>query len=231
MPGLEVVPWAKPSPGRTWGFCRGSAGAARIEADGPGSARTTNSPLPLLSRTNAAHDGCSWTCLDERRLPENRKIRWFHPIPTYCPGAGRLRWASIRAASVPQRSTRAPAVTNGRQRFRGTVGHRHSSSRSWDDASRRFGLWSRRAGVRVPSVTPRAVRVAPIAMQHRSRSGSPRSSRTQVRALDKASRRRHVAGSGPSTLTTVALTPPTQTTTPSPLSAVTDSRWMRCAGM
>jgi hypothetical protein len=48
---------------------------------------------------------------------------------------------------------RASAVTSGHRRCRGTAGRRPSSSRSWDDAGGRFGLWSRRAGVRVPSVT------------------------------------------------------------------------------
>jgi hypothetical protein len=40
---------------------------------------------------------------------------------------------------------RAAAVTNRYQRFRETVGHRPSRSRSRDDASGRFGLWSRRS--------------------------------------------------------------------------------------
>ena len=48
---------------------------------------------------------------------------------------------------------RASAVTNGRRGFRGTAGRWPSRSRSWDNADGRFGLWSRRAGVRVPSVT------------------------------------------------------------------------------
>src|SRR4029453_6652856 len=47
----------------------------------------------------------------------------------------------------------ASAVSNGRRWCRGTAGHHPSGSGSWDDACGRFGLWSRRAGVRVPSVT------------------------------------------------------------------------------
>jgi transposase len=43
---------------------------------------------------------------------------------------------------------------SGHQRFRRTAGHRSFSSRSREYASGRFGLWSRRSGVRVPSVTP-----------------------------------------------------------------------------
>jgi hypothetical protein len=41
----------------------------------------------------------------------------------------------------------------------------------------------------------------------------------------------HVAGSGPSTLKTVAPTPPTRTATPAPPAGATDSRWIRCPGM
>jgi hypothetical protein len=37
----------------------------------------------------------------------------------------------------------ASAVISGDRRFRGTAGHRLSSSGSWDDARGRFGLWSR----------------------------------------------------------------------------------------
>ena len=37
------------------------------------------------------------------------------------------------------------AVTNGRQRFRGTAGRWPCSSSSWDDASSRIRLWSRRS--------------------------------------------------------------------------------------
>src|SRR5215207_568909 len=42
----------------------------------------------------------------------------------------------------------ASAGTSGRQRFRGTAVHPTCSSCSWDDASGRFGLWSRRSDVR-----------------------------------------------------------------------------------
>jgi hypothetical protein len=48
---------------------------------------------------------------------------------------------------------RAWAVTNGRPRFGGTAGRGPFGSSSWDNADGRFGLWSRRSGVRVPSVT------------------------------------------------------------------------------
>jgi hypothetical protein len=51
-----------------------------------------------------------------------------------------------------------------------------------------------------------------------------------ITAMDQAFRP-HVTGSGPSTLTTVAPTPPTRMTMASPPSAATDSRWIRCAGM
>jgi hypothetical protein len=53
-----------------------------------------------------------------------------------------VAWGWIRAESVPQRSSRAPAVTNGRRRFRGIAGRWPCSSCSRDDAGGRFGLWS-----------------------------------------------------------------------------------------
>jgi hypothetical protein len=55
-----------------------------------------------------------------------------------------------RSALGPCRNglARASAVTSDRQRFRETAGHRSSISCSWDDAGGRFGLWSRRPGVR-----------------------------------------------------------------------------------
>jgi hypothetical protein len=63
------------------------------------------------------------------------------------------------------RRVRAAAVTNGHKRSRESTGRRPSSSGSWDNAHGRFGLWSRRAGVRVPSVTPQvAERVAEVVM-------------------------------------------------------------------
>jgi hypothetical protein len=60
-----------------------------------------------------------------------------------------------RSALGPCRNGRvgAAAVTGGHQRFRRTAGHRSSSSRSRDDARGRIRLWSRRPGVRVPSIT------------------------------------------------------------------------------
>jgi hypothetical protein len=50
-----------------------------------------------------------------------------------------------RSALGPCRNgrARAAAVTNGRQRFGRTAGHRPSSSGSWDAACNRFRLWSR----------------------------------------------------------------------------------------
>jgi hypothetical protein len=55
--------------------------------------------------------------------------------------------AEPRSALGPCRNgrVRASAVTSGHQRFRGSAGCHSSSSSSWDDASGRFGLWSRRS--------------------------------------------------------------------------------------
>jgi hypothetical protein len=61
-----------------------------------------------------------------------------------------LNW--VRAGPCRNGRVRAAAVTNGRQWFRGTAGRRPSDSCSWDDASGRFGLWSRRSGIRVRSL-------------------------------------------------------------------------------
>jgi hypothetical protein len=62
---------------------------------------------------------------DESHPAENRKIRWFDPIPAHCSGAGRLRWVSVRAGSVPQRSS-----TNviGHERSPAVAIHRRSST-------------------------------------------------------------------------------------------------------
>jgi hypothetical protein len=61
-----------------------------------------------------------------------------------------------RSALGPCRNgrARASAVTSGRPRFGGIAGRGPSRSSSRDDADGRFRLWSRRSGVRVPSVTP-----------------------------------------------------------------------------
>jgi hypothetical protein len=67
---------------------------------------------------------------------------------------GKLRRARSALGPCHNGPAWAAAVANGRQRFGGTAGHRPRSSCSWDDAGGRFRLWSRRAGVRVPSVTP-----------------------------------------------------------------------------
>jgi hypothetical protein len=47
---------------------------------------------------------------------------------------------------------RASAVASGHQRSGDTAGRRPSSSRSRDDGSVRFGLWSRRSGVRAAAL-------------------------------------------------------------------------------
>jgi hypothetical protein len=64
--------------------------------------------------------------------------------------AAQLALSSVRAGSVSHRSSTG---TSGRQRSRGRAGHGPSGSRSWDHADGQIRLWSRRAGVRVPSVT------------------------------------------------------------------------------
>src|SRR5215207_8787409 len=79
----------------------------------------------------------------------------------------------------------ASTVTGGHQRFRGTAACGPFRSASRSDAGGRFGLWSRRAGVRVPSVTPQvAGRVAEVITGVRALTRpAPRSCR-RVRSLD-----------------------------------------------
>jgi hypothetical protein len=66
-----------------------------------------------------------------------------------------LNSRGARSALGPCRNgrARASAVTSGHRRLRGTAGAHPSRSSSRDDPDGRFRLWSRRAGVRVPSVT------------------------------------------------------------------------------
>jgi hypothetical protein len=91
----------------------------------------------------------SWTAHPSARKPQRpgngTVVQWVQPVGH-----------TARSALGPCRNglVRASAVTSGRQRFRETAGRRPSGSFSWDDARGRFGLWSRRSGVRVPSVTP-----------------------------------------------------------------------------
>jgi hypothetical protein len=61
----------------------------------------------------------------------------------------RRKSPGARSALGPCRNgrARASADTSGHQRSRITAGRRSSGSGSWDDASRRFGLWSRRSEV------------------------------------------------------------------------------------
>jgi hypothetical protein len=134
-------------------FCRRSAQPVRTEPYGPGSTRTTKSASTLLSRADAAQaDHPGRTRMSLIRLKTARSAVRSRPCPTAPP---QVDCAKPRSALGPCRNgrARASAVTNGRQRFSGTASHGPSSSSSRDDAARRFGLWSRRSGVRVPSVT------------------------------------------------------------------------------
>jgi hypothetical protein len=78
-----------------------------------------------------------------------------------CHGAGALKGVRHRWDRTPWSGLGpccngrawAAAGTSGHQWSRGVPGRWPSRSCSCDDAGGRFGLWSRRAGVRVPSVT------------------------------------------------------------------------------
>jgi hypothetical protein len=126
---------------------------------------------------------------------------------------------------------RAWAVTNGRPRFGGTTGRRPFGLGSWDDADGRFGLWSRRSGFESPR-SPTAARptrrrdAAEVAVRVAASSRAQPAPWTRPAVVSG-----HVAGSGPSTLKTVAPTPPTRTATPAPPSGATVSRWTKCPGM
>jgi hypothetical protein len=86
----------------------------------------------------------------------------------------------------PSGPVRASSATSGHVRSRRTAGRRPSGSGSCDDANGRFGLWSRRAGVRVPSVTQDrtlgAVRSLPVGVvNHPDRAGHAESVPTTTR--------------------------------------------------
>jgi hypothetical protein len=55
---------------------------------------------------------------------------------------------SVRAGSEPQRSSKGSTGHQRSPTVRGTAGRRRPSSHSWEDAARRFRLWSRRSGRR-----------------------------------------------------------------------------------
>jgi hypothetical protein len=70
--------------------------------------------------------------------------------------AEEVAWRSVRAGSVSQESTTG---ISGHQRFRGTAGHRLSSSRSCDEAGA-IRLWSRRSSSAVPRDAPKLIGLA-----------------------------------------------------------------------
>jgi hypothetical protein len=146
-------------------------------------------------------------------------------------GTGPLgpRW--VRGAPGPQGHGWSPAVTSGHQRRSGTAGRPAFKSGSSRKASSRIRLWSRRSGFESPRspaavLGARQLDAAEVAVR------VAESSRAQPAPWTRpAVASGHVAGSGPSTLMTVAPTPPTRTSAPAPPSAATVSRWIRRAGM
>jgi hypothetical protein len=129
---------------------------------------------PPLDRrhTPSHHDGCIVTaCPVWDASGEQRLMRTLMS----CNVAVDLRLARPRGSALGpchNGRVRASAVTNGHQRFGGLAGRLPSGSCSWDDAGGRFGLWSRRSRVQVPSVTPPLT--SRFALHPLSRAGGPR---------------------------------------------------------
>jgi hypothetical protein len=150
------------------------------------------SPRSQRGRAGAADHRKATDNSGERRSTDRAgqqpfpSVRPGHPSTRIVSRMEEVTWGSVRAGSCRNGRVRASAVTSGRCRFKGTAGRQASELRTCDDAGSRFGLWSRRAGVRVPSVTQDrtsgAVPPLPVAVvNHPDRAGHAESVPTTTR--------------------------------------------------
>jgi hypothetical protein len=148
----------------------------------------------------------------------------------------RASWASpavlgpcwVRAATVAPGHQRSPAVAYGSEepQVAGPLGHAAGMIRSRDSDCGPEGRGSSLLGHPTAARVTRHRDAAEVAVRVAESSRAQPAPWTRPAVVSG-----HVAGSGPSTLKTVAPTPPTRTATPAPPSGATDSRWTKCPGM